>query len=146
MMQQNSIEKRKIKIVKQYYPHLYIYANKTKFMQVLQNLIKNSYESIAMSDNYKSRIIAIKTQHLENNMIRFSISDTGIGIEPDKACKLFDYGYTTKKRGTGFGLHSCKNFITSFHGEIRCYSQGKDKGATFEIDMPGKIKTPSTAQ
>ncbi|MFC2140470.1 ATP-binding protein, partial [Candidatus Auribacterota bacterium] len=140
MMQQSSFDKRKINVIKHYHPNLIIYANKTKFMQILQNLLKNAYEAIDLADNNAEDVIKISTEFLkEKKMARFVIEDKGMGIAPEQATKIFEYGYTTKEHGTGFGLHSCKTFINAMKGTIRCFSEGKNKGSRFEIDLPAKI-------
>ena len=50
--------------------------------------------------------------------------------------KIFNYGFTTKKSGNGFGLHSAANAMTEMGGTIKLQSEGIGKGATFTIELP----------
>jgi sensor histidine kinase regulating citrate/malate metabolism len=49
---------------------------------------------------------------------------------------IFTYGYTTKKDGQGYGLHSCASYIKEMNGEIDFQSEGQGKGTTFSLKFP----------
>ena len=73
----------------------------------------------------------------------FVISDTGVGIEPEDKAKLFtEGGHGTHSRdvnpeSTGFGLSSAKSIVEAHGGKIWVESEGKNKGTTFAIGLPG---------
>jgi len=56
-----------------------------------------------------------------------------LGILEENHSKLFTQGFTTKQNGHGFGLHSSANYIKEMQGEISAQSNGKGKGATFNL-------------
>ena len=107
------------------------------FVQMVNNLIKNSQEAIVLNENIKEPG-AIKITATANGADRFylTISDNGCGIESEKQQEIFKFGYTDKRSGSGFGLHSVANFIHSLNGSIQVASTGAGKGATFTITLP----------
>ncbi len=64
------------------------------------------------------------------------VSDNGIGISGTNPRILFTAGYTTKKSGSGLGLHSIANFVTGMGGQIRPLSEGIGKGTTMLVTLP----------
>jgi len=60
----------------------------------------------------------------------------GIGIAPDHLTQIFAHGFTTKKEGHGFGLHSAANAAREMGGSITAASEGPGKGAVFTLDLP----------
>ncbi len=98
--------------------------------QVLNNLVKNSFE--AMTDSGRIRIDgAAEEEHL---VVR--IEDTGPGITPDILEQIFDPFFTTKgKRGTGLGLSIVKTMVEAHRGTIECES-ALTRGTTFIIRLP----------
>ena len=60
----------------------------------------------------------------------------GIGIAPENITKIFSHGFTTKKDGHGFGLHSGANAAREIGGNLTAHSDGVGKGAVFILDLP----------
>jgi two-component system sensor histidine kinase FlrB len=84
------------------------------------NLIINSIES---SNAEASILIHV---YKENNIIKFCISDKGLGIEEKLQAKIFEPFFTTKVTGTGLGLAVVKQIITNYAGKISCQSSNKN--------------------
>jgi signal transduction histidine kinase len=68
--------------------------------------------------------------------VAIDVADTGIGINPENLTRVFHHGFTTKKGGHGFGLHSCANAARELGGSIAGASPGHDRGATFTVLVP----------
>ncbi len=70
--------------------------------------------------------------------------DTGIGIPAENLTRIFTHGFTTRRDGHGFGLHSGALAARELGGEITVHSDGVGKGATFMVRLPiyPRIKTP----
>ena len=129
-----------------------ITIQESQFHQMLVNLVKNSIEAIdelvaaklptpgpSQEGSYCVRPDApfIKIRcYVESDLLILEVTDNGIGIEKDKLTDIFGAGYTTKKSGTGLGLHSVANFVQSIRGQIRALSDGIGKGATIRISLP----------
>ena len=101
--------------------------------QVFMNLIINAHEAIPQSGYVK-----IKSE-LVDDSIEISFSDTGVGIAEDKIPYIFDQGFTTKEKGTGFGLKLSLDIIKKHHGNIIVEST-VDVGSCFKVIIP--IKQP----
>jgi PAS domain S-box-containing protein len=91
-----------------------IVGDRVQLQQVTMNLIVNSVD--AMKDVDGIREMTIKSQRAENEQIRVSVSDTGIGIPPQQADQIFNAFFTTKTHGTGMGLRISRSIIESHGG------------------------------
>jgi signal transduction histidine kinase len=69
-------------------------------------------------------------------MAKITIADNGIGIAPDNLTRIFNHGFTTKKDGHGFGLHSGANAAKEMGGTLTAHSDGLGKGAEFTLQLP----------
>jgi signal transduction histidine kinase len=69
-------------------------------------------------------------------MIAIQVADNGIGIPVDHLARIFSYGFTTKKNGHGFGLHSGALAARLLGGSLRVESPGPGQGATFTLELP----------
>jgi len=112
--------------------------DKNKLVQVLINVLKNAVESIEeqmQKTSTSDSSIEIRAERL-NEAIAVSIRDTGVGMGPEDTYRVFEFGFSTKKHSTGFGLHDCAGFIQLNGGEIRLESDGIGKGATLTFTLP----------
>jgi signal transduction histidine kinase len=74
--------------------------------------------------------------------VQIKVTDNGIGIRPEHIARIFTHGFTTKKDGHGFGLHSGALTARDLGGVLRVDSAGPGRGATFTLDLP--LKLPET--
>ncbi|WP_026632157.1 sensor histidine kinase [Dyadobacter alkalitolerans] len=112
--------------------HIEIKGDRTKLMQVLLNILKNSIEAIDMDAAEKS--VTIKLIDSEDS-VHLSVTDSGKGFDAQTAKHLFDRGYTTKSTGTGLGLYNCKAIIESHGGSISMESDGVGTGSRTTISI-----------
>jgi signal transduction histidine kinase len=82
----------------------------------------------------KQMIVSVAKDQV--GMVAISVKDNGIGISPDNLTNLFNHGFTTKKGGHGFGLHSGANFARQLGGSLIAESAGLGHGATFTLTLP----------
>jgi signal transduction histidine kinase len=68
--------------------------------------------------------------------LSITVSDNGVGIPPENLTRLFSQGFTTKKKGHGFGLHSSALTAAEMKGRLTCTSPGPGRGATFTLELP----------
>ena len=111
----------------------------TQFNQMLVNLLKNGMEAI---DELKQSgglegppRIDIRAA-VRDGFLVLEVQDNGIGIEKKDLEAIFRAGYTTKKEGTGLGLHSAANFVAGIGGRIQPSSGGPGRGATMRVMLP----------
>lgn len=116
-----------------------IHGDKNKLAQVMLNLVKNATESIDEQIRHTPQHhakIKVEVSRLDDTQFELIFEDNGFGADPKVIPKLFEFGFTTKDRGSGFGLHDCANFIKSNGGSIRLTSDGLGQGAKVEINFP----------
>jgi signal transduction histidine kinase len=109
-----------------------IKGDRTKLMQVLLNILKNSIEAIDMDGAERTISIGLEDT---STKVALTITDTGKGFSEEVAVHLFDRGYTTKSTGTGLGLYNCKTIIESHAGRIAIQSNGINKGSKTTIEF-----------
>jgi signal transduction histidine kinase len=130
-MEAGSIERHKICIGKDFSEVPNVTIQKTKLIHILVNLFKNAKSALLENLPGNKKIdISIK-QDAEAIFMR--IMDNGCGIPRENLAKIFSHGFTTKKDGHGFGLHSCANYMKEMGGEMWAESEGEGKGATFVL-------------
>lgn len=104
--------------------------NKQLYSWCIENLVKNAID--AMKGRGK---ITIEISQLEN-AIMVTVTDTGKGLSKKDFNRIFEPGFTTKKRGWGLGLSLTKRIIEDFHdGKIKVLQSEKGKGTTFQITL-----------
>jgi signal transduction histidine kinase/PAS domain-containing protein len=126
---------KSISFIRRYDELPFIEIDKVKFLQILYNLLCNAIDAVN-EKNPDSKIITLKTEVSIDKKIRIHIIDNGCGIDPENAVKIFSYGFTTKKDGHGFGLHSSSILAEEMDGNLRASSLGTGKGAEFILTIP----------
>jgi signal transduction histidine kinase len=106
-----------------------------QLQQVLMNLMMNSID--AMKDVDGKRELTIQSQRGEDGQVLISVSDTGGGLPPQQADKIFNAFFTTKAHGTGMGLRICRSIIES-HGGRLWAAEHSPRGAIFQFTLPTK--------
>jgi tetratricopeptide (TPR) repeat protein len=135
-MNQDIFNKHKIKVVKHFKETVPISAEKGKLMQVFVNIIKNAWESLLVKDA-KDKVITISISEDEENKCQVvDIIDNGIGVAKENLNKIFSYGFTTKKDGKGYGLHTSAIIMAKLNGKLSVHSNKGKIGAKFEIVIP----------
>ncbi len=88
-----------------------------KILQVVINLLTNAIEACTEHGRVIIRTFKRKNER-EQNEYFLTVEDNGVGIKEEEKEKIFEDFYTTKKNGTGIGLHVCKNIIEEEKGKI----------------------------
>jgi signal transduction histidine kinase len=108
--------------------------DKHKVLQILINLVSNAKYALAGMPEGQRRMTVRLTA--ENGRARIQVVDNGIGIEPQVQAKLFSHGFTTRKDGHGFGLHSSALAAQMLGGSLTLRSEGPYRGATATLEIP----------
>ncbi len=114
-------------------------TDKHRVLQILVNLLRNAKHACQDSERTDKRLTVRITN--EGDRIRVSVNDNGIGIPPENLTRIFNHGFTTKKDGHGFGLHSGALAATELGGSLTAHSDGAGCGATFTLELPVPAKT-----
>ena len=112
-----------------------VMGDRVQLQQVLMNLMMNSIE--AMKDVEGTRQLTIQSQRDADGQVLISVSDTGTGLPPQQADKIFNAFFTTKTHGTGMGLRISRSIVES-HGGRLWAGDNPPRGARFCFTLPTK--------
>ena len=119
-----------------------IVVPESRFQQMLVNLLKNAMEAtderaarLEDGPGWRPGIRVVAYRGDQKDTLGIDVTDNGIGIDPSRIGSLFNAGYTTKKEGSGLGLHSAANFVIGSGGSIRPLSDGIGHGATLRVTL-----------
>jgi CheY-like chemotaxis protein/anti-sigma regulatory factor (Ser/Thr protein kinase) len=121
--------------------NLCLHLDKTRFVQVLVNLINNACKFT--DSGYVKLSVETLSENDEIVLLQFCVEDTGIGIAEKDISKLFrefeqlENHLTKQHQGTGLGLYICKNIIESMDGRMWVKST-KGQGSKFYFSLPAK--------
>jgi len=109
-------------------------VEKHKILQILVNLIRNAKYACDDAGRADSRL----TVRVANGdgRVRVTVMDNGVGIPPENMTRIFNHGFTTRKGGHGFGLHSSALAATELGGSLTVRSDGPGHGAAFTLELP----------
>jgi signal transduction histidine kinase len=99
----------------------------------MMNLIMNGIDAMKEAD--RDRELAIYSRRTENGLLTVSVSDTGVGLPPQQADRIFDAFFTTKSQGIGMGLRISRSIVES-HGGRLWAADNSPHGASFYFTLP----------
>jgi PAS domain S-box-containing protein len=111
-----------------------IVVDKHRVLQILVNLIRNAKHACNESGRTE-KIVTVRVAPGRLG-VQISVTDNGVGIAPENLTRIFSHGFTTKKEGHGFGLHSGSLTARELGGQLRVASAGPGQGAVFTLDLP----------
>jgi PAS domain S-box-containing protein len=133
-MNSGAIDRHKVKIAREYTPVPPILTEKHKVLQILVNLIRNAKYACDDSGKTDKQITFRITG--DASRVKISVVDNGIGIPEENLTRIFNHGFTTRKEGHGFGLHSGANTAKELGGALSVFSEGVGHGAIFTLELP----------
>jgi PAS domain S-box-containing protein len=137
-MNEVALNRHGVNLVRDFHAVPEVAVDKHKVLQVLTNLIRNAKYATDNSPT-SDKQITLRIVHPDNNgHVQLSVIDNGLGIAPENMTRIFGGGFTTKKEGHGFGLHSSANAAKEMGGRLFAESEGPGKGATFTLELPVK--------
>lgn len=137
-MNATAIARQQITVVKDFADVPWLLLDKHLVLQILVNLIGNAQHAMEAADD-RSHQLRLQ-MHVANSAdpprLRIRVEDDGEGIAPENLTRLFTHGFTTRKNGHGFGLHSCALAAKEMQGTITAHSDGPGRGAVFTLELP----------
>jgi signal transduction histidine kinase len=136
-----SMARHQITVIKEFADVPLLLLDKHLVLQILTNLIGNAKHAMnGVSD--RSHQITLRVNIAEppdEPRLTIRVEDNGEGIEPENLARLFAHGFTTRKNGHGFGLHSCALAAKEMNGTMTAHSDGSGRGAAFTLELPVKV-------
>jgi C4-dicarboxylate-specific signal transduction histidine kinase len=130
-----ALSRHDVNVVRQFESVPEVIADRHKVLQILINLISNAKYAMDEQRAYE-KVLRVKLQRNGNGHVRIFVSDNGTGISKENLCRIFEHGFTTRKDGHGFGLHSSALAARELGGSLLAHSDGEGRGATFILELP----------
>ena len=109
-------------------------GDRVQLQQVILNLLLNASDAMQTIDD-RPRQLRIKTECDDDDSVRLTVQDAGVGFEPQGVDRVFEAFYTTKSDGMGIGLSISRSIIESHHGRLWA-APNEGPGATFSFSIP----------
>jgi NO-binding membrane sensor protein with MHYT domain/two-component sensor histidine kinase len=124
-----------VTIQRNYEPVPIVTLDRHKLLQILGNLLNNARHALKERTD-APRVLTLSVHARAHGWFVIEIRDSGVGIAPDTLKRLFEFGFTTKKDGHGFGLHTSAILAQELGGHLAGYSDGTGCGAQFALRLP----------
>jgi DNA-binding LacI/PurR family transcriptional regulator/C4-dicarboxylate-specific signal transduction histidine kinase len=131
-----SLARHDVNVVRDFQARPVVTLEKHKVLQVLVNLVRNAKYACDESGRPDKQVTIRTTANYHS--VSIAVIDNGVGIPQENLTRIFAHGFTTRKDGHGFGLHSGALAAKEIGGTLTGHSVGPDKGATFILELPYK--------
>ena len=133
-MNVGSLQRHEVEVLREFDDVPPINTEKHKVLQILVNLVRNAKHACDESGR-EEKLITLRIARCDDQ-VRISVVDSGIGIPPENLTRIFNHGFTTRKDGHGFGLHSAVLAAVELGGSLSAHSDGLGHGAIFTLELP----------
>jgi signal transduction histidine kinase len=144
LLSAETIERYGVAIVRSYGEVPATALDKQRIVQILVNLIGNAAQAMECVPE-PSRRLTLATSLVQGDLserLRITVQDQGEGIAAENLTRIFAHGFTTRKSGHGFGLHSSALAAMEMGGRLNVHSEGPGRGAVFTLDLPVAAGAP----
>ena len=108
---------------------IHVSADRDLLIQALQNLFRNAFEATESGE------VTVEAKKIRGKIL-VRIEDTGRGMPPDEAVRIFEPFFSTKDQGMGIGLYAARKIVEAHGGRIDVESES-GRGTAFIIQLPG---------
>jgi len=137
-MNAGALTRHHVTVIKDYGNVPRVMGDKHRLLLILINLISNAKYAMAGVSN-DARNMTLSATVVNDETLQISVKDEGEGIPAENMTRIFAHGFTTRKDGHGFGLHSCALAAIEMNGHLTAHSEGPGTGATFVLQVPLKL-------
>jgi signal transduction histidine kinase len=133
-LNEGALSRHQVEVVREFADVPTLNVEKHKILQILVNLLRNAKYACQDSERTDKRL----TVRVANGdgRVRISVIDNGVGIPAENLSRIFSHGFTTRKDGHGFGLHSGALAAKEMGGSLTVHSGGPGQGASFTLELP----------
>jgi signal transduction histidine kinase len=133
-MNSGALARHGIELIREFSDVPPVTVEKHKVLQILVNLIRNAKYACDESGR-KDKQLTLQVCRADDG-VQIAVRDNGIGIPPENLSRLFNHGFTTRKHGHGYGLHSGALAAREMGGSLTVQSNGHCQGAAFVLKLP----------
>ncbi|WP_300630567.1 DAHL domain-containing protein [Pseudomonas sp.] len=134
-MNAGALSRHHVTVVKTYAPVPPILGDKHRLLLIMVNLISNAKQAMSHLSE-RARQMTLTVERTGDDTLKISVKDDGEGIPAENMTRIFTHGFTTRKEGHGFGLHSCALAAVQMNGQLTAHSEGPGLGAVFTLTIP----------
>mgnify|MGYP001572251089 CR=1 FL=1 len=137
-MNAGSLARHDVTVVKEIAELSPLPLDRHRVLQILVNLIGNARQAMdgVTGRTHRLTLRANLVDGADGRSLRVCIADDGDGIPAENLTRIFAHGFTTRKGGHGFGLHSCALAAREMGGTLTAHSDGPGQGASFTLELP----------
>jgi PAS domain S-box-containing protein len=117
-----------------------VITDRHKVLHILVNLLGNAKH--AMAETAADKTLVVRVTSNGDHMVKVAVCDNGMGIPSENLPRIFQHGFTTKKDGHGFGLHSGALAAKELGGALTVQSDGPGRGSVFTLALPVQSNPP----
>ncbi len=133
-LNERALSRHEVQLIREFEPVPPLNVEKHKVLQILVNLLRNAKHACQDAERRDKRL-TVRVANGEGR-VRISVMDNGVGIPPENLTRIFNHGFTTRKKGHGFGLHSGALAAKELGGSLTVHSDGPGRGAVFTLELP----------
>ncbi len=137
---QDSLDKHGITVVREEVAMAEVPVDRHRLLQIIANLVGNAAQALRSHDGQRQMRICV---HEVNTAPQIVVTDSGPGVPAAIGDRIFQYGFTTKRDGHGFGLHASALLAGELGGELRLQPPVEGEGATFVLTLPHRLAKAS---
>jgi signal transduction histidine kinase len=130
-----ALSRHRIMVVKEFAEVPPLLLDKHRLLLILVNLISNAKQALSTQDN-RAHTLTLSVHLLDEGKLQICVQDDGEGIAAENLTRIFAHGFTTRRDGHGFGLHSCALAAMEMEGSLTAHSDGPGQGAAFILELP----------
>jgi len=123
-----------LRIRRDYEPVGNVQSARHSILQILLNLVSNARHAL-LSKPEGERALTLEVRRLNEETLRFAVTDTGIGVPLENRDRIFEQGFSTKGKGHGTGLHSSALLAGQINGELKLLDATGNGNTTFVLDL-----------
>ncbi len=124
-----------VHVVREFEPVPLVCTDRARVLQILVNLVRNAKHALD-DGSPKEKLLTLRVGPAGPDMVRLVVADNGVGIPRENLSRIFAHGFTTRKGGHGFGLHSAAVVAGELGGRLTATSSGPGLGAEFVLELP----------
>jgi two-component system NtrC family sensor kinase len=121
-----------------------VLTDRYKLLQILVNFIANACDAMAANGAGARRLVV--RAHMLQGQLEIAVEDSGTGIPAELLPRIWEFGFTTKEHGHGFGLHTSAVAAQQLGGTIAADSGGAGMGACFRVTIPAHAASDSARE
>jgi len=136
---ERSLNRDNINVYRNLIPVPPVRVSRDKVLQILVNFIRNAKNALNESAHKDQKNLTIELRSTPEGTVRITVRDNGAGIAPKNRAKIFNLGFTARRDGHGFSIHSSAKIAKELGGKIHVESDDLRLGTAFTVELPAAL-------